>query len=215
VETASSLLSTLIAILAAILFPIFASAKATARKTQCANNMSQIGRAIKSYTSDWNGCTPVGAGMGHWGTMDNWPYQIFVYIGNDPTVYFCPDRKFKTMPNIQDNTPSYGLNWLCSAGWSTDNPMQGNTAYAANTAKLIMCYEASPKVASTFNYADWDYTNDGQTDGTTTYSASTEPYWMYFPGPHRDTLNILFADGHVRGFKTWDSNAMTFNPGKS
>jgi prepilin-type N-terminal cleavage/methylation domain-containing protein/prepilin-type processing-associated H-X9-DG protein len=207
----------IIAILAAILFPIFAAAKASARNTQCINNMNQIGKGIKAYTTDWGGCTPIGAGMGNWGTLDNWPCQILNYVGRKPDIFFCPDSPFPRKASVALTTPSYGMNWRCTAGWASQNPLQGNIDYSANLAKLIMCYEASPKVASVFDYHDWDYTNDYQTDGpiTTTYP-STYGFWMYFPGPHRGgVLNLLFADGHVKGFKKWDSAAMTFDPGRS
>jgi prepilin-type N-terminal cleavage/methylation domain-containing protein len=43
---------TIIAILAAILFPVFANAKAAAKKTKCINNLSQIGKSIALYMAD-------------------------------------------------------------------------------------------------------------------------------------------------------------------
>jgi prepilin-type N-terminal cleavage/methylation domain-containing protein len=42
----------IIAILAAILFPVFAQARAKARQTQCLNNMRQIGMAVQMYLND-------------------------------------------------------------------------------------------------------------------------------------------------------------------
>jgi prepilin-type N-terminal cleavage/methylation domain-containing protein len=42
----------IIAILAAILFPVFARARESARKTQCLSNMRQLGTAIAAYTTD-------------------------------------------------------------------------------------------------------------------------------------------------------------------
>ncbi|HLK56476.1 MAG TPA: prepilin-type N-terminal cleavage/methylation domain-containing protein [Chthonomonadaceae bacterium] len=44
----------IIAILAAILFPVFAQARAAARKTMCLSNFKQIDTAMLMYTSDWD-----------------------------------------------------------------------------------------------------------------------------------------------------------------
>lgn len=48
----------IIAILAAILFPVFVTAKAKAQQTTCANNMKQVGTAVLVYTDDWSGVLP-------------------------------------------------------------------------------------------------------------------------------------------------------------
>lgn len=48
----------IIAILAAILFPVFAQAKAAAKKTACISNLKQIGSAITLYMGDWDDVFP-------------------------------------------------------------------------------------------------------------------------------------------------------------
>jgi len=48
----------IIAILAAILFPVFARAKEKARETMCIGNMKQIGMAVIMYLDEWNSCYP-------------------------------------------------------------------------------------------------------------------------------------------------------------
>jgi prepilin-type N-terminal cleavage/methylation domain-containing protein/prepilin-type processing-associated H-X9-DG protein len=48
----------IIAILAAILFPVFAKAKAAARQATCTQHLSQIGKAIKMYSSDYDDTMP-------------------------------------------------------------------------------------------------------------------------------------------------------------
>jgi len=48
----------IIAILAAILFPVFSQAKAKARQTQCLSNLKQIGLAFQMYASDYNDMLP-------------------------------------------------------------------------------------------------------------------------------------------------------------
>ena len=58
----------IIAILAAILMPVFARAKAKANETSCKSNMKQIAFALQEYLDDWSGCFPDHASVG-------FPYQ--------------------------------------------------------------------------------------------------------------------------------------------
>ncbi len=53
----------IIAILAAILFPVFARAKAKAQQTSCLSNVKQLGLAILMYASDYSGHAPKGNGF--------------------------------------------------------------------------------------------------------------------------------------------------------
>ena len=48
----------IIAILAAILFPVFARAREKAKQTQCLSNVKQIGLGLMMYTSDYDDCMP-------------------------------------------------------------------------------------------------------------------------------------------------------------
>jgi len=55
----------IIAILGAILLPVFAQVREAARKTQCASNLWQLGMAIRTYSGDYDEqlpCTWDGAG---------------------------------------------------------------------------------------------------------------------------------------------------------
>ena len=83
---------TIIAILAAILFPVFASARDKARQTACLSNEKQIGTAFIQYAQDNNEMTcynssyqPVNPASNYW--MD----FLYPYI-NNTGVYTCPSR---------------------------------------------------------------------------------------------------------------------------
>lgn len=54
----------IIAILAAILFPVFARARRAAQKTNCLNNLKQIGIGINMYQTDWDDRYPMVSGPG-------------------------------------------------------------------------------------------------------------------------------------------------------
>jgi len=96
----------IIAILAAILFPVFGQARAKARATACLSNLKQIGMAIRMYASD---------------NDEYWPTQqrdgIRVNSSSGPMVYACcgPGGN-QTEPNFIDATKPYLKTdpvWLC------------------------------------------------------------------------------------------------------
>lgn len=83
----------IIAILAAILFPVFARAREKARQTQCASNEKQLGIAILQYIQDYDETLPhasIGTyfpGAAH--TQATWRTFIYPYV-KSTQVYYCP-----------------------------------------------------------------------------------------------------------------------------
>ena len=82
----------IIAILAAILFPVFASAREKARQTTCASNLKQMGLAFTQYAQDYDETLPVGQGAnaGSIRYAVGWAVQVYPYIKSIGT-YSCPD----------------------------------------------------------------------------------------------------------------------------
>ena len=76
----------IIAILAAILFPVFAQARAKARAISCLSNVKQIGLGFAMYVQDYDEITPSGRGGG-W----EWWTELMPYFKNIDFLY-CPDR---------------------------------------------------------------------------------------------------------------------------
>jgi len=94
----------IIAILAAILFPVFAQAREKARETSCLNNMKQMGVALTTYLQDWDETYPpnrfcktpapcaIEAG-GLEGTNYNWKHALFsTGLIKSPNIYLCPSN---------------------------------------------------------------------------------------------------------------------------
>jgi len=83
----------IIAILAAILFPVFAQAREKARQATCASNLRQLGVAIQMYHTDYDQRYPFwswGAnGQGGGNMISLWHLAIFPYVKN-VGVYSCP-----------------------------------------------------------------------------------------------------------------------------
>src|SRR5579862_4815942 len=83
----------IIAILAAILFPVFASAREKARQISCASNEKQLALATLQYTQDFDEVFPYGNSLWsqNWGIdRDNWSGAIAPYI-KSTGVFACPD----------------------------------------------------------------------------------------------------------------------------
>jgi len=91
----------IIAILAAILFPVFAAAREKARQTSCASNLKQIALGIIMYTDDFDGIYPYADNVinpdinGQWSPGDpnagvHWPQMISSYTKSNG-IFACPD----------------------------------------------------------------------------------------------------------------------------
>ncbi len=91
-----------IAILAAILFPVFAKARDAAQKSVCISNLKQIGNAFLLYTSDYDDCYPNTGDPYLWvGERWRWPVMSYLGIGQKenpdysskngvPEILLCP-----------------------------------------------------------------------------------------------------------------------------
>ena len=110
----------IIAILAAILFPVFARAREKARQTTCASNEKQMALAMIQYANDYDDVYPSGAGYTNPGSgyvpLPGWSYQIYPYVKSF-NVYLCPDDQvvrnysgLKDFPGTSVIVPvSYGM----------------------------------------------------------------------------------------------------------
>jgi prepilin-type N-terminal cleavage/methylation domain-containing protein/prepilin-type processing-associated H-X9-DG protein len=78
----------IIAILAAILFPVFARAREKARQSSCLNNMKQLGLALRMYVDDYDE-TMIPYCTSPPGMSETWPKLILPYVKNY-AVYDCP-----------------------------------------------------------------------------------------------------------------------------
>src|SRR4028119_916482 len=90
----------IIAILAAILFPVFARARANARKASCLSNEKQVGLGILQYTQDYDETYPTGMteGISPEGATvrgTGWAGQIYPYV-KSAQVFVCPDDQTPT-----------------------------------------------------------------------------------------------------------------------
>src|SRR4029078_1315022 len=88
----------IIAILAAILFPVFAQAREKARAISCLSNTKQAGLAFAMYVQDYEENTLCdGNGKDWWASID--PYT------KNLDVYYCPDRTEGSQTTCPDGGP--------------------------------------------------------------------------------------------------------------
>jgi prepilin-type N-terminal cleavage/methylation domain-containing protein len=96
----------IIAILAAILFPVFARARDAARKTTCTSNLKQLGTAIMMYTQDYDEClVPVAVGTCQMPDSYAWGDLIQPYAKNTGLLW-CPSNSAKVKVNTAMNPPA-------------------------------------------------------------------------------------------------------------
>jgi len=130
----------IIAILAAILFPVFQKVRENARRTSCLSNLKQIGLGVTQYTQDNDEQVPNGkavynpAGQG-------WAGQIYSYV-KSVGVYHCPDDS-----GVSLDGSSYGYNAnfaIQSPTASTGTLANGQSLAAFNSpAKTVMLFEVA------------------------------------------------------------------------
>src|SRR6187401_2471405 len=120
----------IIAILAAILFPVFAQARAKARQSACLSNMKQLGTGLTMYAQDWDETLPLNDYNGNglaplpgWRDPragDSWASGIYPYVKN-LQIYVCPEAvpypadksvPWRSPDNFEDGTVSYLMNYV-------------------------------------------------------------------------------------------------------
>jgi len=188
----------IIAILAAILFPVFAKVREKARQTTCASNLKQIGLASIQYTQDYD---------------ENWvPFSVQVGASYVP-FYKNLDPYIK----LPVNTSRGGV-WNCPSNFASadfTNASAPQHTYVASTIRNIGAgCEDTPisnpgcttdaKIASPSSTisivesgTDWDAW-DFQVASQGLWSGGPTP-WMF--AGHAGNSNYLFADGHVKAMR--------------
>jgi prepilin-type N-terminal cleavage/methylation domain-containing protein/prepilin-type processing-associated H-X9-DG protein len=112
----------IIAILAAVLFPVFSRARENARIRVCASNLGQLGKAIKMYCNDSEGCFPAASCDGNYHSMGRRSIRVLLdpYV-TDKDVFRCPSDIYYYKDAYAGLTYRYwfelgGGDWNNSAG---------------------------------------------------------------------------------------------------
>lgn len=116
----------IIAILAAILFPVFAQAREKARQTACLSNSKQIGLGISMYIQDYDEMLPMG-GYDNVTRRSRWYRDIYPYVKN-VGVFSCPSE---TRGNINGTNTNFVPVYQAETATQPAGPSY-NGAYAGN-----------------------------------------------------------------------------------
>jgi len=130
----------IIAILAAILFPVFQKVRENARRTSCESNEKQIALAIIQYAQDADETYPQGVEEGGNGSHGRgWAGQVYPIV-KSTGAFLCPDDP--TTADTSVNPPrvpiSYGMNT-----WLTGAQNGGNLGKQTAPAKTILLFEVT------------------------------------------------------------------------
>ena len=190
----------IIAILAAILFPVFAKAREKARQTSCLSNMKQIGLAMMMYTQDYDETyVPYKYNVPSLGDDVYWS-QIFVtnkYITSSK-ILICPSAaSYDFNPSMLAYPDAYWPYTWIAYGYNY-NFIGGSFWIDTTAAPASVGSIASP--ADTILIAETCY------PGLTPKRGYTA---LYTSGPgtgniddrHNEGSHIIFCDGHVKWYK--------------
>ena len=211
----------IIAILAAILFPVFQKVRENARRASCQSNLKQLGLAFIQYEQDSEEKLPAGDPTGGF-LGAGWGGEIYPYV-KSTGVYKCPD----------DNTPVSGLSTPVSYAYNAVIPGVNtgsiNTALSGfnSPAKTVLLSEVTGAQAiltdpqetgsawkSGVDYAQFGNLLTVDSTGTAKFGGTGSDPLVSYAGPLNDSTygngqqapndqhtggaNWLFVDGHVK-----------------
>lgn len=212
----------IIAILAAILFPVFAQAREKARAISCISNMKQLGTGMMMYSQDYdenmilNTRSFQNSGGDFHGT---WAMEIQSYIKNTK-VFECPSGTNKDIRTIYaSGTSTVGalkFPWQGGIGANEYVVKAGNTdTYQLTPISLAQIGKpADLPVLADATYIIWNdvfrIINPNKTGAPwaddATQQITAYPKWARHSG---SGTNLTFADGHakfrVQGSMGWDT----------
>ncbi|HXI16661.1 MAG TPA: DUF1559 domain-containing protein, partial [Chloroflexota bacterium] len=191
----------IIAILAAILFPVFARARENGRRASCQSNMKQIGLGLIQYTQDYDEKFPaIVVGYNYWGTGDGkgpWLTLIQPYV-KSLQVLDCPSNPLPSPVGTATYPgPSYAGNMAGDHNYGngpTDPPSKGIFETAGRDG-VSLASVGSPATTIAVTESDWA----PQFSSIVIDFNSGGPNLLY--AGHLSTSNYLFADGHVKALK--------------
>jgi prepilin-type N-terminal cleavage/methylation domain-containing protein/prepilin-type processing-associated H-X9-DG protein len=189
----------IIAILAAILFPVFARARENARRASCQSNLKQLGLGMMMYSQDYDETFPAlggprqadpiaGTTFQYWGAATDglqywggWVTRIYPYVKNTQ-VFLCPSNTFN----------AYGVNYGLPQNYY-DSKTPSRPTYFGSAQPLAKFQKPAESLMIT----------EKGGGGGDQYVLSAQYYVC--ARPHFDGGNVAFVDGHVKWLKFSDA----------
>jgi len=200
----------IIAILAAILFPVFAQAREKARQISCASNFKQLSLAVSLYVQDYDETYPTldtnnpTLGVTNDGSIKmwaSWMPQVYPYV-KAKDLFKCPDAVHSFI--IKDDDGEAYESQQVGINQNLISPGPVSLAQVNRPAELPEFADCS----ATLFPAPFRI-----------YNANDPSYWGSFGAPvnpaqsrHNGGSNVSFTDGHVKYLKT---SKMALDPGRA
>ena len=167
----------IIAILAAILFPVFAKAREKARQSSCLANAKQVGLGMLMYAQDYDESLPLNtrlAATGGW-----WYSRVYPYVKNTQVMQ-CPSK----VPHINATPTGADIPYQCDY---TANHNIYYSGYGGPLTDLGQITKPAELLMICDNVPAWDY--------------MFPPWWANYTHWHNEGSNVCFADGHAKWVK--------------
>jgi prepilin-type N-terminal cleavage/methylation domain-containing protein/prepilin-type processing-associated H-X9-DG protein len=189
----------IIAILAAILFPVFAQAREKARAISCLSNTRQMGLGLSQYLQDYDEVIILNS-YGGAPTGSSWPDHLQPYVKNNG-ILVCPSSTKVTSGSSQDawitiqgRLCSYSLNnvYFSNATWGQlFEKGQCSLAAIEDVAGTVFCADGNRFQAAQNSTTKIAVDLNSRPKRITSLQAS-------FLARHQDGMNCIFFDGHSK-----------------
>jgi prepilin-type N-terminal cleavage/methylation domain-containing protein/prepilin-type processing-associated H-X9-DG protein len=205
----------IIAILAAILFPVFARAREKARQASCSSNLKQLGTAFMMYAQDYDEWLPdCITGRDTANLRNGWCKVIMPYVKNNE-LFVCPSAVSWANPNMGSwghINGGYGamrevLGYAGSIGYnSTDwgDDINKDSRYYGqplaemdSPAEVVLVVDATNWVCQR---SYWERTDNSSHPTQGLADFYNNAYYVV-DSRHNEMANAAFADGHVKALR--------------
>jgi len=203
----------IIAILAAILFPVFAKARETARAAACKSNLKQIGNGWMMYVQDYDEKTPLNwwsdtpcapSANGTRGAQPIMFRRIQPYVKNTQ-VLICPSDGAPTSGDdgVDPNTGCGGGNTRFSYSSSDESGGNGQVSAGLGQGAAMAAIETPASMYLAFDAQRYYGTPENNIDSFG-WMTKANGVNADFLARHNGLVNCSFADGHVKALKCAD-----------
>ena len=186
----------IIAILAAILFPVFARARENARRSSCQSNLKQIGLGVVQYSQDYDEKVVPLRWTFAGGDVVPFPLLLQPYI-KSTQLFKCPSNtsngNMAGTPDAANGFPTaIPISYLANGGLENDPNGPGSARPMIQSASGTVSLASFDSVSETILISEHRSSNNSDF-----YDA---PKMNDLQG-HLGTTNFLYADGHVKSLR--------------
>ncbi len=189
----------ILSLLAAILFPVFASVRAKARQTACTSNLHQIGLAVALYAQDADDIVPLGG--------DAIDVNTNTWQNANGGIYAAQAALLRPLADVLNPYVSSKDVWRCPSDTGFDSPSFGGPVLSVHPSEF-------DKYGNSYNYRTELAFRQATLAGMTAYDdfppytehgaseinllSDTTGAWHGGSNEEEGRFNVLMGDGHVK-----------------